>query len=113
MACCSRPVVPLHSSYIGALPCPVSTSKLSFLLHIQTQALLLVVAGETALTLAAGAGEQLTVQLLLEHGADISRCRTAGAQAIHTAAVSGVHYACMVWCCAVLCCACVRACVRA
>ena len=65
----------------------------------------LVVAGETALTLAAGAGEQLTVQLLLEHGADISRCRTAGAQAIHTAAASGAHHACMVRCCAVLCCA--------
>ena len=48
-----------------------------------------VSAGETALTLAAGSGEQATVQLLLEHGADISRCRTAGTQAIHTAAASG------------------------
>ena len=53
-------------------------------------------AGETALTLAAGSGEQATVQLLLEHGADISRCRTAGAQAIHTAAASGfLHLHCM------------------
>ena len=50
---------------------------------------LLAVAGESALTLAAGSGEQQTVQLLLDHGADISRCRTAGAQAIHTAAASG------------------------
>lgn len=57
---------------------------------------LLAAAGETALTLAAGSGEHATMQLLLEHGADISRCRTAGAQAIHTAAASGsVHQHCM------------------
>lgn len=47
------------------------------------------VAGETALTLAAGSGEQQTVELLLEHGADTDRCRPGGAQPIHTAAASG------------------------
>ncbi|DBA83555.1 TPA: hypothetical protein ACH3X2_006474 [Trebouxia sp. C0005] len=46
-------------------------------------------AGETALTLAAGSAEELTVSLLLKHGADVSRCRPGGAQPIHTAAASG------------------------
>ena len=82
----------------------MSTFILLLLEQAQLPASFLVVAGETALTLAAGSGEQVTVQLLLEHGADISRCRTAGAQAIHTAAASGaVHHACMMLCCAVLC----------
>ena len=96
----------LFYSYINASPCPMSMSDLSVLEHVQMHASLLAFAGETALTLAAGSGEQLTVQLLLEQGADISRCRIAGAQAIHTAAASGaVHHACMVLCYAVLCCA--------
>ena len=47
-------------------------------------------AGETALTLAAGSGEHETVSLLLEHGADVHRCRPGGAQPIHTAAASGM-----------------------
>ena len=98
--CCS---LLFFYSYISASPYPVSMSGLSLLAQVQMHASLLAVAGETALTLAAGSGEQLTVQLLLEHGADISRCRTAGAQAIHTAAASGAeHHACMVLCCAVL-----------
>ena len=47
------------------------------------------VAGETALTLAAGSAEEQTVSLLLKHGAEVSRCRPGGAQPIHTAAASG------------------------
>ena len=74
--------------------------------EVEVHASLVRVAGETALTLAAGSGEQVTVQLLLEHGANISRCRTAGAQAIHTAAASGTSIVpCLTLCCAVLCCA--------
>ena len=53
------------------------------------QGFLLPVAGETALTLAAGSGEPQTVELLLQHAADIDRCRPGGAQPIHTAAASG------------------------
>ena len=49
-------------------------------------------AGETALTLAAGSGEEQTVLRLLEHGADVNRCRPGGAQPIHTAAASGRHH---------------------
>ena len=47
-------------------------------------------AGETALTLAAGSGEQETAELLVQHSADVSRSRPGGAQPIHTAAASGV-----------------------
>lgn len=83
------------SAYYLFACCSLSTLSSLLLAHHQCMA----VAGETALTLAAGSGEQLTVQLLLEHGANISRCRTAGAQAIHTAAASGISII------AVLCCA--------
>ena len=48
-----------------------------------------MLAGETALTLAAGSGETETVALLLKQKATVSKCRPGGAQPIHTAAAAG------------------------
>ncbi|KAK9828865.1 hypothetical protein WJX72_002461 [[Myrmecia] bisecta] len=46
-------------------------------------------AGETPLSLAAGAGQLPTVMMLLDHNADVSRCAPGGAAPIHRAATSG------------------------